>query len=149
MLRLAFATSLVFLWLAGCTPDSYRRSADIQVNKLLEDRKKQTLDYDPQVAAPATMPTQPPKKAYAKVPFTPLPPKTPAPLEPSRLELKYEPLGPHEFFAPGTPAPHYEPMSEAAATAASTNARLLAWRCTMACAPSKDATTSHGIAGVR
>src|SRR4051812_18885351 len=101
--------------LIGCSPESYQRSADLDVNKLLADRKQKTLGYEPEVVAPATQPARPGKNAYAKIPFTQLPPKISPPIEPVRVEVPYAALGPAELFPPGTPAPTFEPLDVQAA----------------------------------
>lgn len=98
------------LVLTSCTADAYRRWADADVRRILSDRQKKTIDYEPQVIAPSTMPTKPAKKAYAKVPFSPRQPEASPPLEPTRVEVPAGPLGPTEFFAPGTDAPMFEPL---------------------------------------
>lgn len=105
------------LLLASCSPDAYRRWADSDVEKILSDRSKKTIDYEPQVAAPTTMPTKPQKQAYAKVPFTPKLPEASPPLEPTRVEVPADPLGPIEFFPPGTDAPRFEPLDVQSARA--------------------------------
>ena len=44
-----FLTSVATLpLLGGCSPDAYRRQADEQVYRILRDRKRDTLGYDPQ-----------------------------------------------------------------------------------------------------
>src|SRR5262245_4483516 len=102
----------------GCSPTYYREWADRDVNRLLTERKEQTLGYEPQTVAPSTMPTTPPKSAYAYVPLTePEPMVTPA-IEPLRTTVPFAPLGPAEWFPPGTPAPQeFAPMSATAARA--------------------------------
>src|SRR5438034_522778 len=84
--------------LAGCTPDFYRRDADLQVGKLLEDRKQTTLGYTPKTEVKSEDATAPTKKSYASIPVTPIPPPQPSPMEPAHFELTYERLGP-----PGEP----------------------------------------------
>lgn len=92
--------SLLLLALAwGCTPDAYRRSADLEVDTLLRDRQKQTVGYEPTVDVPATMPTTPPAQAYRKVPVTKIPPAQFSPMEFERVELPYGPLGPEAKWA--------------------------------------------------
>lgn len=85
---------LTAILLTGCTTDWYRAEADRQVQKIVEQRKQETLGYTP--ATPIhTEPVAPPtKKSYAKVPFTPEPPEVPSVLEPDRYELKHGTLGP-------------------------------------------------------
>ena len=103
-------TSLILLSaaLCGCTPDAYQRDADLQVSRILRDRKEQTLGYQPKTPiAPTTVPTLT-KKAYAKIPQTPLAPPTTAPIVPASVELPYGPLGPEKLFTDGQTAPNRE-----------------------------------------
>ncbi|HEV2292685.1 MAG TPA: TolC family protein [Tepidisphaeraceae bacterium] len=86
---------------AGCTPQSYKRSADRQVHDILRDRKLRTLGYVPETVAETTVPTEPDRTAYAKIPQTPIPPPTTLPIEPPSVELQYGPLGPEMLFPPG------------------------------------------------
>src|SRR4051812_5756126 len=85
--------------LAGCTPDFYRHDADLQVGKLLEDRKQTTLGYKPKTVVKSEDAAPPTKKSYASIPVTPIPPPQPSPMEPAHFELGYERLGP-----PGQPS---------------------------------------------
>ncbi|WP_428939860.1 TolC family protein [Fontivita pretiosa] len=106
--------TIVFVALAGlvsCAPEAYRKSADLQVQKLLEDRQKRTLDYAPQVEAPVQTPARPTRKSYEKLPASPVPPAMPPVLEPSRFELGYGRLGPEELYPPGTESPQRQPLS--------------------------------------
>src|SRR5690348_3315018 len=64
----------------GCTPTVYKNWADSQVQDILKDRKQRTLGYQPEVEAKTTVPDEPSRAAYAKIPQTPIPPKTPPPL---------------------------------------------------------------------
>jgi outer membrane protein TolC len=97
--------------LSGCTPEAYRKSADLQVEKLLKDRETQTLGYVPQVQAEVATDPTPSRRAYDKLPLSPIPPASPPPLEPMAYELQYEPLGPKQLFAAGQTAPQRESMS--------------------------------------
>ena len=116
-LLLFLLAATLSLTLTSCTADAYRRWADKDVQRILSDRQKKTIDDEPQVDAPSTMPTEPPKKAYAKVPFTPRQPEASPPLEPTRVEVPVESLGPIEFFPPGTEAPRFEPLDVQSARA--------------------------------
>jgi outer membrane protein TolC len=82
------------LVLSACSPEAYRRSADRQVEELLDDRQKQTLDYAPQVEAPGAAPATVPKGAYERIPASPIPPPTAAPLTAAEVRFTAEPLGP-------------------------------------------------------
>src|SRR6476646_4301317 len=101
--------------LIGCSPEAYQRSADLDVQKLLSDRKQKTLGYQPESVAPATQASRPGKSAYAKIPLTQLPPRAAPPVEPVKVEVPFAPLGPTELFPPGTPAPGFEPLDVQAA----------------------------------
>src|SRR3954465_4900193 len=71
----------------SCTPDAYQKDADLQVGKLLSDRKQQTLGYTPKTVASEAPVAPPTKKSYASIPATPVPLPQPSPMEPSRFEL--------------------------------------------------------------
>jgi outer membrane protein TolC len=99
----------VLLGLAGgCSSAWYERSADLQVNKLLADRKEQTLGYSPQTQVPGKPPAKAPGEAYAKIPVTPIPPPSESPMEPVHIELPYGPLGPSARSAASGPATQSE-----------------------------------------
>ncbi len=81
--------------LAGCAPDDYRNWADMQVEKLLADREKQTIDYLPDSARPVGEPTtRPMKPAYEKIPFTRIAPPADSPMERRVAHPSFGPLGP-------------------------------------------------------
>lgn len=81
--------------LSGCTPESYRRSADRQVFALLKDRERAAVAYTPEVAVgPAGQPPPVTKRAYERIPATPVPPPAPSPIEPPVVETPFGPLGP-------------------------------------------------------
>ncbi len=82
--------------LSGCSAEHYRRSADLDVQSLLRDREKQTLDYTPQVDVPAPIVTTVPRRAYDKIPTSPIPPKTIPPIEIEQVNIPRSPLGPEE-----------------------------------------------------
>ena len=88
------------LFVAGCSPEAARRSADLQVEKILRDRTQTTLGYDPQTSLLATTPDDPapPARAYARLPVTPLPPPAPSPIEPATAVVPFGPLGPSPIF---------------------------------------------------
>lgn len=91
--------------LAGCTPEAYRRQADLQVGKILADRKQETLDYQPETSVSTNVPPRAPKVAYEKVPVTRTPPPATSPIEPSRVELRYGPIGPVQSLPDGVGVP--------------------------------------------
>jgi hypothetical protein len=101
----------VVVALASCAPEDYRKSADLQVDALVKDRAKKTLEYAPQVAAPVTASSQLTRKSYDTLPTSPVPPVLPPVLEPANYQLTYEKLGPEELFPPGTESPRHQPMS--------------------------------------
>jgi outer membrane protein TolC len=108
---------LVLLQLGGCSSGFYRNWADQQVDQIVRSREQTTLDYQPQVVAPVTVPNKPSADAYAKVPSTPKPPPTTAPIEPSEVTLPYGALGPSMLFPSGVQVPEAQgaEMEEAAA----------------------------------
>ena len=81
-------------FLCGCSPDHYARQADLDVQALVRDREKQTLDYAPQVETPLPELKPVPKKAYDKLPTSPIPPRGPSALEIEKVVLPHGPLGP-------------------------------------------------------
>ena len=85
---------LILLAASGCSPAWYKNDADLQVNALVRDREKQTLDYTPQVEVNTELPPKPAQKVYARLPLTPKPPPTTAPVAPEVVPIKVEPLGP-------------------------------------------------------
>ncbi len=88
---------------AGCSADAYRYSADRQVQRLVREREQQTLDYTPQVDASTTVPQNPARSAYAKVPLTPKAPPTTSPIETARaVTLPYDELGPRQLLPSGS-----------------------------------------------
>lgn len=99
--RVALIVGLL-LQQTACTPKAYRRSADLEVQKLVRDRELKTLDYAPQVEADVTIPTNPDKKAYARIPTTPLQPATQPAIEPVNPIVPFGELGPEA--AAGFPA---------------------------------------------
>ncbi len=93
--------------LIGCRAGDYRRSADRDVADLLRQRKAATLGYQP--ATPANQQPEPalPKRAYAKIPLSPIPPRGPSPVElMPRVQMPAGPLGPE--LPPLTTAPERE-----------------------------------------
>jgi outer membrane protein TolC len=100
-------TSLFILvvLVSGCTPDAYQQQADLQVSKILRDRKEQTLGYTPKTPIAPTEVASPTKRSYAKIPQTPVPPPTTAPIETSPSILPYGPLGPEKLFTDNRPPP--------------------------------------------
>lgn len=127
----------------GCA-DAYRQSADRDVYRLLEDRKKNALGYNPQaIAAPIvgnsltatssersqlpgespsnaateSAPATPvPGRAYSRLPLTPIPPTEPAALELPPTVAPWVPLGPFkDEIAEATFAP-IDPFAAESAT---------------------------------
>jgi outer membrane protein TolC len=97
--------SLAATALAGCNAEAYRASADAQVYRLLAERKQAVLDYKPDATIAATEDAPVPKRAYATIPVTPVPPPTNPPLRtPEPVEVKYGKLGPEAKWV-GLPVP--------------------------------------------
>ena len=91
--------------IAGCSGDAYRRSADAQVYRLLAQRKKAVLDYQPDTSVAATADVPVSRRAYEKIPATPKTPAVQPPVElPEPVELPYGPLGPEAKWL-GQPVP--------------------------------------------
>lgn len=91
--------------LTGCTPDDYKRSADIQINKLIADRKRETLAYEPPSAA-ANLPTpDAPGSPYSRIPVTPIVVASGNTLEPILVDLPFEKLGPKQVLPAGVEPP--------------------------------------------
>ncbi len=94
--------------LTGCSPEAARRSADLEVGKILADRKQTALDYQPQADALGKAPAGPEKPsqaAFERVPVTTVAPPTTSPIEPSRVVLQFGPLGPSQTFPTGVGTP--------------------------------------------
>jgi len=99
-----FALGATFV--LGCSGEDYRRWADADANRLLNDRKEKTLGYDPKTPIDSPVPKNPvPKNAYAKIPETPLPPPEKPPVEPDRVVVPYGVLGPELKWMRDWPAP--------------------------------------------
>src|SRR5207253_10329281 len=96
------SVSFFLLLAVGCSAASYRYSADRQVQGLVRDRERRTLEYEPAMEALTSVPKTPGKRAYAKLPVTPLAPPTTAPIAPSAdVPLRYGRLGPEQLLAAG------------------------------------------------
>src|SRR5690242_3773751 len=94
----AFVALVLTVSLAGCSAGLYQHWADQQVDQIVRSRQDATLGYQPQMEAPVTVAQTPPKQAFAKVPPTPKPPPTTAPIQPSEVKLPFGPLGPEMLF---------------------------------------------------
>lgn len=70
--RSALVIAVLFA-VAGCSDDFYRRDADRQVKRILDEQERTTLRYTPKVEAPVTDDAPPTKKAYRKLPTTEIP----------------------------------------------------------------------------
>ena len=80
--------------LCGCTPDFYKASADAQVERIVRERKKEALGYEPDSTPLTTVPAAPSPRAYDFIPQSPLPPPAASPIEPEKVEVPYARLGP-------------------------------------------------------
>ena len=79
--------AVVLVSTIGCTPEAYRQEADIQVERILRDRKPTALGYQPEAVADTTVAPKPAPAAYQKIPVTPIPPPIIPPMEPTRSVL--------------------------------------------------------------
>jgi outer membrane protein TolC len=101
----------------GCSPEAYRRSADAQVYGILAQRKKAVLDYQPETAVETPDEVVVPKRAYATIPATPVPPRSRPPVRtPPPVELHFGALGPEKKWL-GLPVPEevVQPSSSSSA----------------------------------
>src|SRR5258705_9453348 len=89
-----FSLLVLGFFFCGCSADHYARQAGLDVEALIKDREKQTLDYAPQVEAPLPVAKAVAKKAYDKLPTSPIPPRGPSALETEKVVVPREPLGP-------------------------------------------------------
>lgn len=102
---LATCGALALLACVGCAAESYRRSADAQVYRILAERKKTVLDYKPDTSVAAGPDAAVPKRAYEAIPATPVPPQSTPPIRtPDPVEVPYGPLGPDARWV-GLPVP--------------------------------------------
>jgi outer membrane protein TolC len=98
--------------LSGCSGAWYRDSADSQVYRILAQRKNAVLDYQPDTLVARTEVPPVPRRAYEKVPATPLPPPSKAPLETRvPVQVPAEPLGPPSKWV-GVPIPENSPQKD-------------------------------------
>lgn len=102
---------MLLLPVLGCTPDTYRRWADQDVQRIVEDRKKSVLEYQPSTELDADLPEarRPDKAAYKKIPATELAPLDDPIMGERRDTLPYGLLGPDEEML--QPAPSSEAAS--------------------------------------
>lgn len=90
--------------LAGCTPDHYERSADLAADRILRDRKQETLAYQPQTEAKVTGNPDAGRKSYEPIPVTAIAPPTGVIFERMKVELPTAPFGPEQLnYDPNTP----------------------------------------------
>ena len=107
-------TILLALLAVGCSSGVYSNWADKQVDAIVRDREARTLGYTPQVEVKTPSDAKPDKSAYEKVPSTPQPPATTAPVQPSDVVLHYGKLGPEQLFPSGVSAPQSDYGMDAA-----------------------------------
>lgn len=112
MARSPWIILLIVALLSGCTDNYYRTDADLQVGKLLKDREQTTLGYTPRTTIVSEPVAPPTKAAYAKIPFSPIPPDGPSAMEPVHYGLPYAPLGPDMLYDPDEPVPNGETLGE-------------------------------------
>ena len=95
---------LLLLAASGCTPDQYKRSADLDVERIVRDRERETLGYKPQVEANVQTSAEATKKAYEKIPVTAVAPPAGMSVDRMKVEPSKAPLGPEQFdYDPNTP----------------------------------------------
>jgi outer membrane protein TolC len=63
----------IVLACGGCSPEMFRRDADRQVQRLIQDEQQKTIGYKPAVSVPVNPDQAPTKKSYARMPTTELP----------------------------------------------------------------------------
>lgn len=85
---------LLGVCLTGCTNEWYRAQADRQVGKILDQRKQETLGYQPATPIKTEPVAAPTRKSYSKVPLTPLPPEQQSVLELDRFTVGFGVMGP-------------------------------------------------------
>lgn len=95
------ATAVATIPIAGCTPDEYKREADLQVSKLVKDRERQTLSYAPQVEVRDDPTPAAPHKPYEMIPASPLPVASGSVLEPVKVVVPYGAPGPDKVMSAG------------------------------------------------
>ncbi|MDP9175434.1 MAG: TolC family protein [Planctomycetota bacterium] len=78
----------------GCSENWARRDADQQVQKLLSERKDQTLGYQPQTEVRQKTSAAALAPAYSVIPQTPIAPPTVPSIEPADQMVPRTPLGP-------------------------------------------------------
>lgn len=92
MMRKLLIFSAVII--TGCSANWYRQEADRQVQKIVDQRKQETLGYVPATPIQAEPVAPPTRKSYEKVPFSPQPPEMASVIEPDKFELNFGRLGP-------------------------------------------------------
>lgn len=104
--RLLLATAIAATTLAvGCSPDHYKRDADLQVQRLLADRQKQTLEYQFDSTLQDGDTPDAPGTPLRRIPVTPIPVSSGAALERAEVKVPFGPLGPENMLAPGVEPP--------------------------------------------
>lgn len=99
----------------GCSGSWYRDSADRQVYQMIAKRQEAVLDYRPDATVAKTADVAAPKKAYEKIPATPVPPPAQPPLAARvPVDVPYGPLGPDAKWI-GVPVPEGSPQKNGGA----------------------------------
>ncbi|MFN4242154.1 MAG: TolC family protein [Tepidisphaerales bacterium] len=93
----------------GCTADFYRRDADLQVQRLIADRQRQTLAYEFDAMPRDEQPVDTGQSPLRRIPVTPIPVATGSVLERAEVTVPFGPLGPENMLPPGVEPP---PMSD-------------------------------------
>lgn len=90
---------------SACTPSYFRADADRQAQKIVAERQRETLGYQPQVEVASPENPQPFKRAFEKIPATQMPPPVTSPVEYARVDLEPGPLGPDPSLKDSPAAP--------------------------------------------
>jgi outer membrane protein TolC len=97
--------ALLVLALSGCTPGYYERDAELQVQSLLRDRKRDSLSYEPAVLAENKPTPDAPQRRFERIPVSPVQPATRPALEATPVDVPFGPAGPVNSLAPGQELP--------------------------------------------
>jgi outer membrane protein TolC len=91
--------------LSACTPSYFQQDADRQAQKIVAERQREALGYQPQVEVLTPKDAEPAKPAFQKVPVTRMPPPITSPVEYARVQVDLGPLGPDASLKDSPVAP--------------------------------------------
>jgi outer membrane protein TolC len=98
----------------GCSPDYYRADADQQIDRLVKQRKPQTLSYEPESDARDRPTPDAPGTMLCQIPVTPIAVSQGKYLEPAVANVPFGPLGPvNQMPASGVLPPQSDYRSSA------------------------------------